>query len=117
MWDKRKFTQPISKIGLDGGIWRLKWDPFTHQYLLAACMHDGFKIINHDIFSSIVLNYKEHEGLSYGCDWSFLKQPDISRLNIHDGDTLISTCSYEDCLLKISVIDFWPDKHIVDRDC
>jgi len=95
---------------LNGGVWRLKWDPFTHQYLLAACMHNGFNIINHDMLSTIVVNYKEHTGLAYGCDWSFLKQQDVSRLNIPNGDTLMSTCSYEDHTLKISVIDFWPSK-------
>ncbi|XP_025991339.1 diphthine methyltransferase [Solenopsis invicta] len=118
LWDKRNFSRSISKICLDGGVWRLKWDPFTRQYLLAACMYNGFKIINHtDILSSIVVNYKEHKGLSYGCDWSFLKQSDISRLNISNGDTLMSTCSYEDCILKISVIDFWPDRQVVEEDC
>ncbi|EGI62101.1 PREDICTED: diphthamide biosynthesis protein 7 [Acromyrmex echinatior] len=116
LWDKRNFARPISTLCLDGGVWRLKWDPFTHQYLLAACMHNGFKIINHDILSSVVVNYKEHKGLSYGCDWSFLKQSDISNLNISNGDTLMSTCSYEDCLLKVSVIDFWPDKRIEEKD-
>ncbi|XP_077259933.1 diphthine methyltransferase [Temnothorax americanus] len=120
LWDKRNFKKPISKICLDGGIWRLKWDPFTRQYLFAACMRNGFNIVNHtDVISSVVVNYKEHEGLSYGCDWSFLKQPDLSRLNIPDGDTLISTCSFEEFTgtLKISVIDFWPDKHTADEDC
>jgi len=78
-------------------------------------MHNGFKIINHDI-SSVVVNYKEHKGLSYGCDWSFLKQPDVLRLNIPNGGTLISTCSYEDCLLKISIIDFWANKYIDEKD-
>lgn len=116
LWDNRNFTKPITKTCVDGGIWRLKWDPFTHQYLFAACMHNGFKIINHDIFSSIVVNDKDHKGLAYGCDWSFLKQPDVSRLNISDGDTLISTCSFEDHTLKISVIDFWPDSRIADKN-
>lgn len=116
LWDKRNFARPISTICLDGGVWRLKWDPFTHQYLLAACMHNGFKIINHDVLSSVVVNYKEHKGLSYGCDWSFLKQSDVSNLSISNGDTLMSTCSYEDCLLKVSVIDFWPDKRIDEKD-
>lgn len=116
LWDTRNFARPVSTICLDGGVWRLKWDPFTQQYLFAACMHNGFKIVNHDIVSSIVVNYKEHSGLSYGCDWSFLRQPDVSRLNIPNGDTLVSTCSYEDCLLKVSVIDFWPDKHVNEKD-
>ncbi|KAL0110506.1 hypothetical protein PUN28_013845 [Cardiocondyla obscurior] len=114
LWDKRNFKQPMSKISLNGGVWRLKWDSFTRRYLFAACMQSGFNIINHDIMPSVVVNYKEHKGLAYGCDWSFLKQPDVSRLNIRDGDTLISTCSFDHCL-KISVIDFWPDRHDVDQ--
>ncbi|XP_011876488.1 PREDICTED: diphthine methyltransferase [Vollenhovia emeryi] len=116
LWDTRNFKQPTSKISLGGGVWRLKWDPFSHRYLLAACMHDGFKIVNHDIITSVVADYKDHEKLAYGCDWSFLTQTDVSSLDI-DGDTLMTTCSYEDHTLKISVVDFWPDKYTSDNYC
>ncbi|XP_011635859.1 diphthine methyltransferase [Pogonomyrmex barbatus] len=115
LWDKRYFMQPISTVNLKGGIWRLKWDPFTRQYLLAACMYNGFKIVLNDMLLSVVAEYNEHQSIAYGCDWSFLKQQDVLNLNIPDGETLISTCSYEDCSLKISVVNFWPGKWDIEQ--
>lgn len=110
LWDKRNLRQPVSKINLNGGIWRLKWDPFTHQYLLAACMYEDFKIINCNCNMSIIGNYDKHDGISYGCDWSFLKKEDVSRLKIPIGETLVSTCSYQDCALKLSAINLKIDE-------
>ncbi|EFN62072.1 WD repeat-containing protein 85 [Camponotus floridanus] len=110
LWDKRNLRRPVSKINLNGGIWRLKWDPFTHQYLLAACMYEDFKIINCDCNMSIIGNYNKHDGISYGCDWSFLKKEDVSRLKIPIGETLVSTCSYQDCALKLSAINLKIDE-------
>lgn len=96
----------MSETNLKGGIWRLKWDPFTHQYLFAACMYEGFKIVNCDYDMSIIGHYNKHCGIAYGCDWSFLKKEDVSHLKIPIGETLVSTCSYQDCVLKLSALNF-----------
>ncbi|XP_012234135.2 diphthine methyltransferase [Linepithema humile] len=116
LWDTRNLNQPISKIDLEGGIWRLKWDPFKHQYLFAACMSEGFRIVNwsSEVLMSVCGHYDEHSGLSYGCDWSSLNKEDLKRLNISTGNTLISTCSYQDCALKLSVINFMTDDKVDD---
>lgn len=108
LWDTRNFNQPVSKIDLEGGIWRLKWDPFKHEYLFAACMSEGFKIVdwNIKVLMSVCGHYDEHSGLAYGCDWSCLRKEDLKRLKISTGDTLVSTCSYQDCALKLSAINF-----------
>lgn len=39
-------TKPLSRIEVGGGVWRLKWSPNIPNILLAACMHNGFSIIN-----------------------------------------------------------------------
>lgn len=109
-------NQPVSKIDLEGGIWRLKWDPFKYQYLFAACMSEGFRIVNwsNEVLMSVCGHYDEHSGLSYGCDWSSLNKEDLKRLKISTGDTLVSTCSYQDCALKLSVINFKTDDEVDD---
>lgn len=67
-------------------------------------MYEGFKIVNCDDIS-IIDYYNKHCGIAYGCDWSLLKKKDISHLKI-PGETLVSTCSYQDCALKLSALNF-----------
>ncbi|EFN83159.1 diphthine methyltransferase isoform X2 [Harpegnathos saltator] len=110
LWDKRNLKRPMSETDLRGGIWRLKWHPFSRRYLLAACMYGGFKIVDcgNEESPTIVSEYNEHESISYGCDWSYLEKQNVSVLNIRDPDSkigaLIGTCSFYDHALKVSVI-------------
>ena len=34
------------EICLGGGVWKLKWEPDSGRYLLAASMHSGFHLID-----------------------------------------------------------------------
>ncbi|EZA49577.1 diphthine methyltransferase isoform X1 [Ooceraea biroi] len=109
LWDKRNLRAPLSRCCINSGIWRLKWDFVTHNFLLAACMYDGFKIVDcsHETMEPcIISNYREHDSLAYGCDWSFLPKKDLLDLDIHMGDALVGTCSFKDCALKLSSVQF-----------
>lgn len=100
----------MSEIDLSGGIWRLKWHPFSRRHLLAACMYGGFKIIDcaNEKSPAIVSEYNEHQSISYGCDWSYLEKENVSILNIRNSEgnvgTLVGTCSFYDHIVKVSAI-------------
>jgi len=107
LWDKRNLRTSLSRCCVNSGIWRLKWDFVTHNFLLAACMYDGFKIIDcsYELEPCVISNYREHDSLAYGCDWSFLTKKDLFGLNIQ-ADALVGTCSFKDCALKLSSVQF-----------
>uniref|UniRef100_K3WR76 methylated diphthine methylhydrolase n=1 Tax=Globisporangium ultimum (strain ATCC 200006 / CBS 805.95 / DAOM BR144) TaxID=431595 RepID=K3WR76_GLOUD len=73
LWDHRNMRAPLSTYGTGGGVWRLKWHPLVErkEYLLAACMHNGFQVLKTDAGSALtqVVGYDRHESLAYGVDW------------------------------------------------
>ncbi|XP_063981536.1 diphthine methyltransferase [Diachasmimorpha longicaudata] len=110
LWDTRQMRRPISETNLSGGIWRLKWDPFHHKYLFAACMYSNFKIIDcqHQHNPEIVGELNEHESIAYGCDWSSLADDEVANKivlgNCESRTAIAATCSFYDHTLRLSVI-------------
>ncbi|XP_036040433.1 diphthine methyltransferase isoform X1 [Onychomys torridus] len=78
LWDTRNIKQPLADVPVQGGVWRLKWHPVHHHLLLAACMHNGFKILNcqkaieekQDV--TVLISHEMPNSLVYGADWSWL---------------------------------------------
>lgn len=93
LWDIRHLKNCISEVKMPGTLWRLKWDPHFHRYLLSACMLGGVHIIDTQNPQNleIIDSYYQHKNIAYGADWSHLS-----------GEPLISSCSFYDNLLCVS---------------
>lgn len=94
LWDTRFIKRvPLSSTSAGGGVWRLKWSPHDKDLLLAACMHNGFTVLNcsdvNAASQSTVINFKEHNSLAYGADWCFSR-------HLESNDKLVATCSFYD---------------------
>lgn len=87
---------PISKLGLGGGVWRIKWHPTLQNLLLLACMRTGFKIVKwkeaSKEFEIIDEIQKQCEALAYGTDWCYYQEEDWPNL-IVTGTFYNKTCS------------------------
>ena len=107
-WDRRNMKHPVSDTPVGGGVWRLKWHPFNPHLLLAACMHNGFHVLNLDGVSeqstgTILASYMNHKSLAYGVDWRTKlldsvtdnKETDmIASCSFYDHSLHLWTCSY-----------------------
>ena len=109
IWDDRNLKTPLCITKTGGGVWRLKWHPVYKNVLLAACMHNGYKIIEYDhefTADNVLLNYDEHKSLAYGVDWMCCRFPNhnsAKRLTRVEElyDTKIAACSFYDKLLSV----------------
>jgi len=104
LFDNRKPQTPLETVNVSGGVWRLKWHPSLYRkgYLLAACMHNGFKVLRFegsssdaDFFGSgsVIKGFDEHSSLAYGVDWKYDSQCKGGE------ETVIASCSFYDHLL------------------
>ncbi|XP_040819205.1 diphthine methyltransferase isoform X1 [Ochotona curzoniae] len=78
LWDTRHMKQPMADTHVQGGVWRLRWHPFQHHLLLAACMYGGFKVLNCQEAlegrqgAPVLVSQSMTDSLVYGADWSWL---------------------------------------------
>lgn len=93
----------LDTLKMPGTLWRLKWDPWFQNHILAACMLGGVHIVQATQAEEmkIVDSYYEHKNISYGADWSFLGSDEIDMFE-HEGNVIIGSCSFYDHLLCIS---------------
>ena len=100
IWDTRNRRSPIADIETGGGVWRIKWHPYLENVLLAACMHDGFKIFKSEELSEwdLTHDYQNHKSLAYGADW--LLPTSNGNMNGPE-NALVATCSFYDNLMNV----------------
>ncbi|XP_038212355.1 diphthine methyltransferase isoform X2 [Zerene cesonia] len=95
LWDARQLKRCINETDVCGGVWRLKWHPYNNNYILAACMYGGFRLLRLEEKINILYEYLEHESIAYGADWQF-----------DNSLSMVATCSFYDCNMHIGEIVF-----------
>lgn len=100
VWDVRSISKPVNEtsVCLGGGVWRIKYHPSAKGLVLAACMHNGFSIVdmNREI-PKVFETYTKHDSLAYGADWQRQRsEPEGKRVN-----NVVATCSFYDRLLRV----------------
>lgn len=111
-WDVRQMDQPKDLLNTGGGVWRLKWEPKNCEDIAAACMHNGFAVIDGPR-CSILAEYKDHSSLAYGMDWSHLEEEELHKyfdMNKYSDKkvNVLAMCSFYDNLLSLAL--FQKDK-------
>ncbi|CAG8617655.1 5405_t:CDS:2 [Funneliformis mosseae] len=98
LWDTRSMKQPIYEHNIGGGVWRLKWHP-KKDYLSAACMHNGFHIIEVDGDKTMrtACSFTKHESLAYGIDWNYSDKWKIEKSSY----PLLASCSFYDHVVHL----------------
>ncbi|KAK9119756.1 hypothetical protein Scep_017849 [Stephania cephalantha] len=105
VWDTRLMSRPLdrSSIGLEGGVWRIKYHPFVPGLVLASCMHKGFAVVKTQGDEPEKMEtYDKHNSLAYGGDWQ-------KGESLNDGQrkrSLVATCSFYDRLLRLWMPEF-----------
>mmetsp|Transcript_23073 Transcript_23073/g.38005 ORF Transcript_23073/g.38005 Transcript_23073/m.38005 type:complete len:427 (-) Transcript_23073:426-1706(-) len=87
LYDYRKINEPLSKVSVGGGVWRIKWHPSTWSgksscrgKLLVAAMHGGCRVVNFPSLNGdveeytieeadVISEFTAHESMAYGADW------------------------------------------------
>ncbi|KAK6920678.1 hypothetical protein RJ641_014356, partial [Dillenia turbinata] len=100
VWDVRSISKPVheTSASLGGGVWRIKNHPSIPGLVLAACMHNGFAVINiKGQEPKILETYSKHGSLAYGADW---QRGNMCREG-NRKTSVVATCSFYDQLLRV----------------
>ena len=89
--------EPLSRVDVGGGVWRVKWHPRDKGRILVGAMHGGCRVVDIPYLSSnsnwrhnennndvddvdasrsydmhIKREFVAHESMAYGADWIYL---------------------------------------------
>lgn len=112
LWDNRSMKTPLCEFKTGGGVWRLKWHPHHSNVILAACMRNGYKVIEYNSDLSVaecLCSYETHKSLAYGADWCLNAGLSGSAWEVNGTGSAvdrlkgskIASCSFYDKLLTV----------------
>lgn len=95
LYDCRMLNNPVWKVHVGGGVWRIKWHPkcddnISGSKILIAAMHGGCRVIQcNDSKPDILSSFSEHESMAYGIDWICFGQK-------NNANEAAASCSFYD---------------------
>ena len=71
LYDVRNWKDPLGRVNVVGGVWRIRWHPNADGRMLVGAMHGGCRIVDAGDFENpqIVSKFTKHESMAYGADW------------------------------------------------
>ena len=72
LYDVRNFREPLGRVHVGGGVWRIRWHPnVLGGRMLVGAMHGGCRIVDARYLENpkIVSIFTKHESMAYGADW------------------------------------------------
>ncbi len=97
VWDRRAMKRALLEENLSGGVWRLKFHERQPNLVLAACMYDGFKVLDVNTASNslaVQSEYRGHDSIAYGAAW-------LPEAGEDNSDPLALTASFYDKSLQL----------------
>lgn len=95
--------QSYNNVKVDGGVWRLKWEPNEEEYLLSASMFNGAHIINTKSNEVNICHSfgEKNNRLFYGADWCHFNENKLEYRTKSKNKRIITVCSFYDHKLDL----------------
>jgi len=103
--------QSYNNVKVDGGVWRLKWEPKKEEYLLSASMFNAAHLIDTSSnLANICQSFGEKNNrLFYGADWCHLNDTQLEHWTKSSAKRIIATCSFYDHRLDLFSVNMKSD--------
>jgi len=95
--------QSYTSVKVDGGVWRLKWEPKKEEYLLNASVFNVAHLIDTSSnWANICQSFGEKSNrLFYGADYCHLNDTQLGHWTKSSTKRIITTCSFYDRRLDL----------------
>lgn len=99
--------QSYNNVNVDGGIWRLKWEPLKEEYLLSASMFNAAHIIDTSNNEANICQAfgEKTDRLFYGADWCHFNNNQYECRTKSKNRKIIATCSFYDHRLDLFYVN------------
>lgn len=99
--------QSYNNVKVDGGVWRLKWEPINEEYLLSASMFNAVHIIDTTLNTANICQLfgEKKSRLFYGADWCHFNDTQLEHFTKSKNRKIIATCSFYDHKLDLYFVN------------